>query len=117
MLPILLSEGVNKGRITIEKVAELSNKNAKIHGMHPQKGEILPGSDADLVIIDLKKKVKVSPEILHHASDFTLFDGWEITGWPQITIKGGKIAMENGQLLSKVGDGRYLPCKKHRNTE
>ena len=63
MLPVLLTEGVLKGRITLEKVAELTALNpAKLFGYYPQKGSIAVGSDADLVVVDLEREAVVGPE-------------------------------------------------------
>jgi dihydropyrimidinase len=109
MLPFMLSEGVNKGRISLERLSEICSYNtAKIFGLHPRKGTISIGSDADLTIIDLHKKIKVSPEVLHTASDFTLFDGWSFEGWPILTMVRGNIVMENGDIVGKPGTGKYL---------
>ncbi len=109
ILPIMLSEGVNKDRITLEKVAEVCSFNtAKIFGLVPQKGIIAVGSDADLVIVDLHKKVKVTSDTLHSACDWTIYEGWEVTGWPVATIFRGQVAMEDGKVVSEPGTGRIL---------
>src|SRR3972149_3149971 len=92
MLPVLLSEGVNKGRITLERLVEVCSYNtARIFNLYPRKGTIAVSSDADLTIVDLHKKVKVRPELLHSESDFTLYDGWTMEGWPILTMVRGKI--------------------------
>lgn len=109
MLPFMLSEGVNKKRITLEHLAELCSYNAsKIFGLYPKKGTIAIGSDADLTIVDLHKKIKVTPEVLHSASDFTLFDGWTFEGWPILTMVRGNVVMENGNIIGKCGEGKYI---------
>ncbi|NPV44495.1 MAG: amidohydrolase family protein [Firmicutes bacterium] len=108
-LPIMLDEGVNKGRISIEKLAELMCKNpAKIFGVYPQKGTLLPGSDADLVLIDLNKEMKVDVTQLGSRSDFSLYEGRTITGWPVITIKSGEVLVEDMKLLTKKAKGKVL---------
>jgi D-hydantoinase len=115
ILPVMLSEGVNKRRITINKLVEVCSTNtAKIFGLWPRKGTIDIGSDADLVIVNLKKTVTVKPEILHSASDFTLYDGWKLKGWPTLTMVEGNIVMEDGEITGKPGTGKYIPCKKAR---
>lgn len=110
MLPVLLSEGVNKGRVSLERLVEVCCYNpAKFFGLAPKKGIIRVGSDADLVILDMKKKVTVTAKSLHHLSDFTPFEGKEVQGWPILTMVRGSIVMEQGKVLGKPGTGRYLP--------
>jgi dihydropyrimidinase len=110
MLPVLLSKGVNENRIGIDRVAEVTSYNAaRIFGMYPKKGTILPGSDADLTIVDLGLEKTVSPEILQSYSDYTIYDGWKLRGWPVMTIVRGKIIMEDGQVDSQsVGHGEFI---------
>ena len=106
----MLSEGVNKGRITLEKLVEICCvNNAKAMGIYPRKGVIQVGSDADLVIVDLNKKVRLSAKSLHQFSDYCLYEGWEVKGYPVLTMLRGNIIAENGKLLAKPGLGRYLP--------
>jgi len=113
MLPIMLSEGVNKDRITFEKLVEiLCYNNAKQFGLLPRKGTISVGSDADIVIVDMNKKVKVTAGTLHHISDFTLYEGWEITGWPVLTMVRGEVVMEDGEITGKPGYGNYIPAQQ-----
>jgi dihydropyrimidinase len=91
-LPSVLHKGINGGLINLEKLVEVMCKNpAKILGVYPRKGTIIPGGDADLVIVELDKKKTVSPKLLGSRSDFSLFDGQELRGWPIMTIKGGKV--------------------------
>jgi dihydropyrimidinase len=111
MLPVLLSHGVNQDRISIERVAEVTSYNtARIFGMYPKKGTIQPGSDADLTIVDLDLEQKVTPDLLQSYSDYTIYDGHRLTGWPVMTIVRGKIVMENGQVNNKaLGHGEFVP--------
>lgn len=109
-LPIMLSEGTNKGRITLEKLVEVCCvNNAKAMGIYPKKGTIRVGSDADLVIVDMNKKVRLSADSLHQIADFCIYEGWEVTGYPVLTMLRGNIVMKDGKLLAKPGLGRYLP--------
>jgi dihydropyrimidinase len=112
-LSVLLSEGVNKGRITLEKLVEVyCYNNARVFGVYPQKGTISVGSDADLTIVDLNKTVKVRADKLHYwISDFSVFEGLELKGWPTHTILRGNVAMEEGEVTAKPGLGKYLPRK------
>lgn len=112
LLPLMLSEGVNKGRISFERLVEVCCKNtAFAAGLYPKKGAISGGSDADLVIVDMDKRIKVSPDILHSRADFTIFEGMELRGWPVMTILRGNVIAEDGKVVAKPGLGLYLPRK------
>ena len=111
LLPVMLSEGVNKGRITLEKLVEVCcYNNARISGIYPQKGTIQVGSDADLVIVDLDKEVRLTVEKANYTvADYCPYDGWEVKGWPILTMLRGNILVEDGRLVTKPGLGRYIP--------
>jgi len=112
MLPVLLSFGVNQKRISIEKVAEVTSYNtARIFGLYPRKGTIQEGSDADLTIVDIGVEKVVTPELLQSYSDYTIYDGWKLTGWPVTTIVRGTIVMENGGHVNSeaLGHGEFVP--------
>jgi dihydropyrimidinase len=115
MLPVLLSEGVNKGRINLERVAEVTSYNtSRIFGLYPQKGSIEKDSDADLVIVNLNLTKKVTPDLLQSYSDYTIYDGWNLCGWPIATIVRGNVVMENFIVNEKFyGYGKFLPRFKH----
>ena len=110
MLPVLLSEGVNKGKINLQRVSEVTSYNtSRIFGLYPQKGAIQKGSDADLVIVDLDLKKRVTPELLQSYSDYTIYDGWELCGWPIATILRGKVVMENYIVdENSYGYGKFI---------
>jgi dihydropyrimidinase len=111
MLPVLLSKGVNENRIGIERVAEVTSYNtARIFDMYPRKGTIQPGSDADLALIDLDLEKTVTPELLQSYSDYTIYDGWKLRGWPIMTIVRGNIIMEDGEVVNEaLGHGEFVP--------
>lgn len=112
-LPLLLSEGVNKGRISFPKLVEVMCTNpARVFGLYPRKGAIAPGSDADLVIVDLDKKQKINKDTLQSPAEFSCFDGWELTGWPITTMVRGQIVFDKGEVVGKPGTGKYLPRTK-----
>jgi dihydropyrimidinase len=95
MLPMMLSEGVNKGRISIERLAQVASENpARIFGLYPKKGAILPGADADLIVVDLKRRAKITKELLHTITPWSVYEGWDVTGWPIMTLVRGNIVME-----------------------
>jgi dihydropyrimidinase len=109
MLPSLLSEGVNKERLTLERVVAITSYNtAKAFGMLPRKGMVAVGSDADFAIVDLDLEQKVSAPMLHSASDFSLFDGWTLKGWPTTTIVRGNVVFKDGKITGKSGTGRFV---------
>lgn len=112
-LPIMLSEGVNKNRITLERLVEVACcNNAKAFGIYPKKGAINIGSDADIVIVDLNKKVKLSAQTHHECQDFSIYEGWEVKGYPVLTMLRGNVVMEDGKVVGKPGIGRYIPGGK-----
>ncbi|MBI4334706.1 MAG: amidohydrolase family protein [Chloroflexi bacterium] len=109
-LPVLISEGVNKGRITLPKVVEVACQNpAMTFGLYPRKGALNVGSDADLVVVDLNKKVNVSWKMLHSLSDWSIWEGWEFKGWPVLTMRRGEVIVEDGKILASDGSGKYIP--------
>lgn len=115
MLPIMLHEGVNKGRISIERLVEVcASVPAKLFGIYPQKGVIAPGSDGDLVLVDIDKEVTVTDDMVHSRAGWTLLHGHTIKGWPVMTILRGKVISEwhEGDVRATVEgppEGRYIP--------
>lgn len=108
-LPILLSEGVHKGRLSINEVCALTSTNiAKIYGCFPQKGIIAPGSDADIVIVDMNKEVTLSKDILHNNITYCLHEGMEVKGYPVMTIARGKVIVENGEFKGEESSGHFI---------
>ena len=110
LLPVMLSKGVNEGRISLERVVEVTSYNAaKIFGLYPRKGTIERSADADLVIVDLNLVQKVTPEILQSHSDYSIYDGWDLQGWPIYTIVRGRVIVENGQVDENAcGHGKFI---------
>ncbi|AXV17582.1 dihydropyrimidinase (plasmid) [Neorhizobium sp. SOG26] len=108
-LPILFSEGVSKGRITPQKFVELSSTNhAKMYGLYPRKGSIGIGFDADIALWDPFRKETIRQDILHHGSDYTPWEGFEVTGWPVMTIARGTVVMDDGKIVGSKGYGQIL---------
>ena len=108
ILPVLLSEGVNGGRISLAQVAAVTSANpARILGL-PGKGALLPGMDADFVIVDLDLERTVDAEMLGSASDFSIYEGRTLRGWPVLTVCRGSVVMRDGELVGREGHGRYL---------
>ena len=108
-VPILLTEGVAKNRRSLPRMAEVTSYNtARNYGLFPRKGIIRQGSDADLMVIDLEKRVQVSTTMLNSHADYTPYEGFVSHGWPTLTIAGGEVIQENGQVLKTEHRGKYL---------
>jgi dihydropyrimidinase len=109
-LPILFSEGVAKGRLSLQEFVALSATNhAKMYGLYPRKGSIAVGADADIVLWDAAKKVTLTQELMQHGSDYTPYEGFVVTGWPVKTLLRGKVIVANGAVVGVPGDGQFLP--------
>ena len=109
---ITWTEGVVKRGMSLERFVDVTAANAaKILGMYPRKGALAPGSDADIVLIDPSVRKRLSLADLH-AADHSVWEGWEIHGWPVTTILRGKVVVEHGQLLGDPGDGRLIGGRK-----
>ena len=109
LLPILLSEGINKNKISLNQLVELTSYNAsKIFGM-TSKGKIDAGYDADITIIDMKKEQKADSFLFDGFSDYLVYDGWVLKGWPVKTIVRGEIISEDFEIVGKRGFGRLVP--------
>ncbi|TCZ54275.1 dihydropyrimidinase [Roseicella aquatilis] len=109
-LPILFSEGVSKGRISLDDFVRLTATNpARLMGLAPRKGLIAVGADADLALWDPAKKVTISNRLMQHAIDYTPYEGLEVTGWPVATVRRGAVVMRDGVVQAEPGTGRFLP--------
>ncbi len=109
---ITWTEGVVKRGMSLERFVDVTAANAaKILGMYPRKGALAPGSDADIVLIDPSVRKPLSLADLH-AADHSVWEGWEIHGWPVTTILRGKVVVEHGELRGDPGDGRLIGDRK-----
>jgi dihydropyrimidinase len=109
ILPLLYSEGVVKGRITLNKLVEiLSANSARRFGIYPQKGTISIGSDADLVLIDPSIEWEIKASELHSKANYTPYQGWKIKGKPVLSLLRGEILLKDGKVHQRPGFGRYL---------
>ena len=110
----VLNEGFFKQEMKLEQLVPLMTMNpAKIYGIYPRKGTLMPGSDADVVLVDMNLSKTVDPAKLESRSDFSIFQGKVLRGWPCGTIKGGRIVAWNGQLTDDTGCGEVLRhCEK-----
>ncbi|MBI4233734.1 MAG: amidohydrolase family protein [Chloroflexi bacterium] len=113
LLPILLSEGVNKGRITLERAVEVVSYNpARIFGLYPRKGTIQVGSDADFAIVNMNQEKAVTRQLLQHYGDFNIYEGMRLKGWPVYTVLRGTIVQQDGKILAAKGTGKNLEVSK-----
>lgn len=113
MLPMVYSEGVGKGRLSLNRFVQVMSTNpAKLFGMYPEKGTIAVGSDADIVVLDPQKKVTIRAKDLHSRSDYDPYEGFEVQGWPVLTMSRGEIIYENGNITARPGRGRLLKRRR-----
>jgi dihydropyrimidinase len=112
-MELLYSEGVAKGKISLNKYVEVACTNpAKIFGMFPRKGTIAPGSDADIVIFDPDKKHILSAKTHHMNVDYSAYEGWEVTGKVKTVLLRGKVAIDNNECLIEKGYGKFIKRNK-----
>lgn len=108
-LPVLLSEGVGKRGLSLPDVARLSSYSvARAFNLYPRKGRIEVGADADLVVVDLDRERVVRAADLASASDFSLYDGWTLRGWPVATVVRGRVVAGDGAVIGAPGWGRFV---------
>ena len=111
MLPMLYSEGVRSGRISLRRLVELTSTTAaRLFGVFPSKGTLAVGSDADVVILDPDLTRTVTADLLQSNADYSVYEGWSVTGWPRVTIRRGQIVFKDDQFLGAAGSGRVLSC-------
>jgi dihydropyrimidinase len=108
-LPILWTYGVRAGKISANQfVSYMSTNPAKIMGLYPRKGALLPGSDADIVVWDPEKHVKYGVAHAHHRTDYNLFEGWDVVGMPEKVFLRGKLIVDGDEWKGKTGQGQFL---------
>ena len=108
-LPIMWTYGVRAGKISANQfVSYMSTNPAKIMGLYPRKGALLPGSDADIVIWNPEKRVKYGVAYAHHRTDYNLFEGWDVVGMPEKVFLRGKLIVDGDEWKGKTGQGQFL---------
>jgi dihydropyrimidinase len=109
LLPMLYSEGVRRGRLTVERMVDvLATSPARIGGLR-SKGEIAVGRDADILIFDPELTRTIHATEMHSACDYDPYEGWVVTGWPVVTLLRGEVAYAEGEILARPGQGRLVP--------
>ncbi len=109
-LPILWTYGVRAGRITPNQFVALTSTNpAKIFGLYPRKGALVPGADADLVIWDPDRRLTYGVAWSHQRTDYNLYEGWELVGYPEKVFLRGELIVDGDRWLGRRGMGRFIP--------
>jgi dihydropyrimidinase len=112
-MELLFSEGVNKGKISLNKYVEVTSTNAaKIFGMFPKKGTIGVGADADLVIFSPNEKHTVSASSHHMNTDYSGYEGWELIGKVKTVLLRGKVVIDGNKCLVEKGYGQFVKRNK-----
>ncbi|WP_288412172.1 dihydropyrimidinase [uncultured Herbaspirillum sp.] len=108
-LPLLFSEGIQKGRIDIHEFVRLTATNhAHMYGLSHCKGNIAEGLDADLVIWNPERETTITAALLHDNVGYTPYEGRQIKGWPEVVISRGRVVISEGELKVARGSGRYI---------
>ncbi len=111
-IPVAFTKLVQERGMSLNRFADVAATNAaKILGLYPRKGAILPGSDADLVLLDPDLNKTIALDDLHADSDYSIWEGYACRGYPVMTILRGKVIVEDGDLLGDTADGEWLPRK------
>jgi dihydropyrimidinase len=114
-VPVLFHLGVQGGRISLNRFVELVASNpAKLMGLYPRKGALIPGSDADLMIIDPACTWTIRHEDLHMSSDYSCWEGWDLQGKVVSTISRGVVIVEDGRYVGSMAHGQFLARKLDR---
>lgn len=109
LLPMMITKGVYQNRMSLNEIVRLCSYNpAKIFGLYPQKGNILPGSDADLILLDIDREREVKASEFPSSCDYSPYEGWKLKGWPELAMVRGKIVMENGKVNEALKWGKSI---------
>ncbi|RLB34757.1 MAG: hypothetical protein DRH12_17170 [Deltaproteobacteria bacterium] len=110
LLPLVYDGGVNTGRISVVRLVQVLCENpARIFGLHPKKGTIAVGSDADLVVFDPNREFTIRAENQHSNAGYTLYEGRTVLGWPEMSFQRGRRVLWRGEIVAEPGQGQFLP--------
>ncbi len=108
-MPLLFSEGVMAGRITVEQFVALTATNhARMYGLAPRKGAIAIGADADLALWNPERETVVTAAMLHDNVGYTPYEGRTLRGWPEVVLSRGRVIVRDNRLNAERGSGRYI---------
>jgi dihydropyrimidinase len=109
LMPMLFSEGVATGRITLDQfVALTSARAARLFGLYPRKGTIAVGSDADLTLWDPGERRVINGATMASRAGYSVYDGWAVTGWPRFVVRRGQTVLADGQCTAQPGQGQWV---------
>jgi dihydropyrimidinase len=109
LMPMLYSEGVAAGRISLARFVELTSANAaKLFGLYPRKGVIAVGSDADLALWDPGLTRVIDGTAMQSRAGYSVYDGWTVRGWPRFVVRRGQVVLADGLSLARPGQGQWL---------
>lgn len=115
LLPLMWTHGVHRGRISVEQFAKICSENsARIFGIYPRKGALLPGSDADIIIVDPNMEAVIDESFYHTRSpEWSVFYGHKVRGLCTLTMVRGKVVMRDRKATDDHGHGRFIPMSKY----
>jgi len=117
-MPVLWTYGVGAGRLTPNQFVDLTcTTPAKIFGMYPAKGTLLPGADADIVLWDPEKRLKYGVAHAQHRTDYNLFEGWDLKGYPAKVFLRGKLIVDQERWLGAPGQGRFIKRRQFYSSD
>jgi dihydropyrimidinase len=109
LMPMLFSEGVVTGRISLDKFVELTSVNAaRLFGLYPRKAAIAVGSDADLALWDPHERRIIDGAHMRSRAGYSVYDGWTVQGWPRFVLRRGQVVLADGSCTAQPGDGQWV---------
>jgi dihydropyrimidinase len=109
LMPMLFSEGVVTGRISLDKFVDLTSASAaRLFGLYPRKGAIAVGSDADLVLWDPQERRIIDGARMQSRAGYSVYDGWSVQGWPRFVLRRGQLVLAEGESMAQRGQGQRL---------
>ena len=109
LMPMLYSEGVAAGRISLDQFVDVTSANAaRIFGLYPRKGAIAVGSDADIALWDPGHRRTIDGARMQSLSGYSVYDGWQVQGWPRFVVRRGQLVLADGEITARPGDGEWL---------
>lgn len=118
IIPVLYHFGVSKNRITLNQMVQASSYNpARLFGLYPKKGTLAVGSDADIVVFDPEKEIRLTRENLHSKIDHSIYEAHTVKGYPVMTFSRGKLVQENGKFTGEKGHGKYQVRNPFKESE
>ncbi len=113
LMPMLFSEGVTTGRISVDQFVALTSGNAaRLFGLYPRKGLLAAGADADLVLWDAQLRKSIDGATLQSGSGYSVYDGWTVQGWPRSVLRRGQVVLRDGTSTGRPGDGQWIRRKQ-----